>query len=159
MDFSAVISSIGTVSTIAGALISERDALKAAAIKSELMEKVLTAQTQLMQLIAHTANQEGTIAELKRQVQELVDAKLERDRYELTKITPESTFMAFGLKSREELKERINERHHFLCQPCFSAEKKAVLHVGVYDAVCPLCKTVGHIAPKPKRVIRGGTFG
>ena len=48
MDFSAVISSIGTVSTIAGALISERDALKAAAIKSELMEKVLTAQGALM---------------------------------------------------------------------------------------------------------------
>lgn len=159
MDFSAVISSIGTVSTIAGALISERDALKAAAIKSELMEKVLTAQTQLMQLVAHTANQEGTIAELKRQVQELVDAKLERDRYELTKITPEATFMAFGLKSREELKERIDEPHHFLCQPCFSAEKKAVLHIGAYEAVCPLCKTVGSIARKPKRVIRSSTFG
>lgn len=155
MDLSAAISSLAAIHNVANALITERDGIKAMTIKSELMEKVLTAQTQLMQVIAHASNQEASITELNRQLQQLMDAKLERDRYRLERLGPQATVIAYRLKPREELKERVDEPDHFVCQPCLDSDRRSVLHVGPYECFCPACKTRGFIASKR---MRHGTF-
>ncbi|MFZ5520440.1 MAG: hypothetical protein ACOZD0_04470 [Pseudomonadota bacterium] len=126
MDISTIITTLGFVRTAAGALINERDAQKAASLKVELTEKILDAQVQLAQVLGAVIEKDAVIQRLAERNRELEAAQREKERYSLAAVGLGA--FAYALRPAAELTERANEPPHFVCQVCFDAGRKSVLH-------------------------------
>ncbi|XXQ55635.1 hypothetical protein ACA040_004353 [Xenophilus aerolatus] len=139
VEISQLMSSLGTVGAIARALIDERDRQKAATLQADLTKQVLDTQMQLSQVLAATIDKDAALHALGQRVRELEAAQAEKARYRLAKIGAVGSVFAYELRPQAELVERPDEPHHFLCQTCFDAGKKSVLHVVGGVARCGLC--------------------
>lgn len=123
-EASAALSSLTAIKQLAGLLVDERDRQKAAAIQIDLTNQC-------------------------EQLRVLEAKQSEQDRYRLAEVGTVGKFFAYALRPPSELAERADEVPHFLCQPCFSSDKKGVLRfLGLY-ATCPICKTSTQIKPAP----------
>ncbi|MEN9375982.1 MAG: hypothetical protein RL710_1139 [Pseudomonadota bacterium] len=149
MDISLLLSSISGSIELGGLLVNERDRQKAAAIQSDLTEKLIQAQTQVSHVLAAIIEKDGLIQTLTQRNRELEASQSDRARYQLAKLGTVGDFFAYQLRAPGELGDRRDEPTHFLCQPCFDAGKKSVLLVGKYTALCSLCKTSFNVAIRP----------
>lgn len=120
MDISAIISSLTYAQTLAGLLINERDSQKAAAIKIELTEKILGAQTQLAQVFASVIEKDTLIQTLTERNRNLEAAQREKERYRLD-VVGSTGVLAYRLRPVSELVERADEPPHLVCQACFDS--------------------------------------
>jgi hypothetical protein len=139
-ELAAAASSLGTIKDLASALINERDGHKSTAIKIDFTEKLIHLQHQFLEVHSAVISKDALIHSLTQRVRELEGEKSEKGRYMLTKLGSDGDFFAYKLRSPGELVERQDEAPHFVCQPCFDRGEKSVLHVGEYNAFCPLCK-------------------
>lgn len=127
---SAILQNLAVAQTMAGLLINERDAQKAAAIKVELTEKILGAQAQLAQVLATVIDKDATIHRLTERNRDLEAAQREKERYGLQKVGSTGV-LAYALRPSAELLERKDEPPHFVCQICFDSGKKSVLQPNI----------------------------
>jgi Asp-tRNA(Asn)/Glu-tRNA(Gln) amidotransferase C subunit len=146
MDLSTSLAVGRSCLELVGLLSNERDRQKAAAIQIDLTNKILALQSQLLEVFSTVVEKDALVSTLSNRVRELESHESEKARYELAKLGSLGEFLAYRLRSSAELSERTTEPQHFLCQPCFDAGKKSVLHVGQYGATCPLCKVTGTLA-------------
>jgi hypothetical protein len=155
MDVSTGLASFAALSDLVGLLVNERDRQKAAAIQIEFTNKLLEAQTHLTQLQGTVIEQQRLVATLEQRVRDMAARETEKARYVLAKVGTEREFFAYALRPAAELEERCDEVAHFLCQPCFDADKKVVL-IGNGDGYweCPVCKT--HAMTGPAAAQGGG---
>ena len=134
---------------LVGLLSNERDRQKAASIQIDLTNKILALQAQLLEVLGTVVEKDALLGTLKDRLRELESHQSEKARYELAKLGSLGEFLAYRLRPATDLRERTGEPEHYLCQPCFDAGKKSVLHVGKYTAICPLCKINGHLNSRP----------
>lgn len=110
--------SLNAAKTIAGGLIELRDANKLAAVQSDLTHRILQAQAQLGEVLAAIIEKDARVAGLQERVRELERKQLERDRYELCKLSADGDSFAYRLKAPSEPNQVQGEIAHFACQPC-----------------------------------------
>lgn len=145
MDVPTLLSGIGggitVLKDLGMALLDERDRQKAAAIHIDFTNKLIGLQSELMQALSAVIDQQRLIPVLEQRIRDLETESAEKSRYELAKLGTEGDFFVYRLRSASEANEGIGEVAHFLCQPCFDADKKVVL-VGNGDGYwhCPVCK-------------------
>ena len=146
------------IKEVGGFTINERDRLKLAAIQIDLTDKIMQAQAELIKVHDAIASKSILLRAAQERISEMEGKLHERGRYELAKLGTVGNFFAYKLLAPSELTERTNEPEHYLCQPCFDAEKKSVLHVGKFSCVCHLCKGTANIAALPVRNNRIASF-
>ena len=142
MDASALITSFGAVFELARLGIDERDRQKAAAIKADLTDKIIHAQSQLSQVMAAIIEKDLALHALTERVRELEAEQSEKLRYQLREVGVGGHAFAYQLRPAAELTERQDEPVHFLCQACLDVRKqKAVLQTvrRPYSLICPTC--------------------
>ena len=144
MDITVALANLGAASTMVKGLVDLRDRQKLAAVQADLTERLLEAQTHLVQLLGMLAEKTAVAAELQERVRVLERNQLERGRYELAEIAV-GRDLAYRLKAPGALMERADEPPHFLCQPCLDIRgHKAVLRMSVVwgtdTYTCPACK-------------------
>lgn len=142
MDTSALISSIGGVFELARLAVDERDRQKASAIKADLTDKVIQAQSQLSQVMAAIIEKDATIHALSERVRNLEAEQSEKLRYQLREVGPGGHALAYQLRPAAELSERQDEPTHFLCQACLDVRKQKSMLQTVrrpHSLVCPSC--------------------
>lgn len=147
MDASLLVSSVSSALELGRLLVNERDRQKAAAIQTDLTDKLIQAQAQVSQVLGAIIEKDGLIQSLVERVRELEAKQTERARYQLAKLGTVGDFFAYRLRPATELVERSDEPAHFLCQPCFDAGKKSVLRLAGSTAHCSLCKSTVHTTP------------
>ncbi len=156
MDASLLVSSINGAVELGKLWLNERDRHKAAAIQSDLTDKLLQAQAQVSQVLSAIIEKDGLVQTLAERVRELEAQQSERARYQLAKLGTVGDVFAYQLRPAAELVERSDEPSHFLCQPCFDGGKKSVLRIQGTIAYCSLCNVSIHIKPikpTPKRQV------
>ena len=158
-EIGAFISILSVAGTMARGLVEERDRQKAAAIQIELSEKILQAQAKFSEILGTVIEKDGTIQSLRERIRELETNEAEKARYRLAKVGSLGHLLAYALRPASELAERADEPEHFVCQPCFDAGKKGVLHIGPYAAHCPLCNVNVSIEPRPRQSIQRRSAG
>ena len=148
MDVSTGIASLRGLVEISGLLVNERDRQKAAAIQIEFTNKVIEAQTHLLELLGTVIDQQRQIGALEQRCSDMAAAQAEKQRYVLAKVGTEREFFAYRLRASAELVERADEVEHFACQPCLEGGKKVVLS-GNGDGYweCPVCKHGAQAGP------------
>ena len=124
MDVSTLVASISAAAELAKLLVNERDRQKAAAIESQLTDKITQAQIQLSQVLGAVIEKDGRIQVLTERVRELEAEQSEKQRYRLAKLGAVGDFFAYELRPAAELVERSDEPPHFICQPCFDIRKQ-----------------------------------
>jgi len=144
MDIAVALANLGAAHTIVKGLIDLRDRQKLAAVQADLTERLLEAQTHLVELVGMLAEKTALAAELQERVRHLERHQLEHGRYELSEIAP-GRDLAYRLKPPGALTERTDEPPHFLCQPCLDIPgHKAILRLtvvwGTDTFTCPACK-------------------
>lgn len=140
-EISAAITAFSTLKDLAIGLVGERDRQKAAAIEVEFTNKLIEAQTHVMQLLGTVIEQQGRISALEQRLRDIEAAQAEKERYVLAKLGTGREFFAYRLRPGAELKNGVSEVEHFVCQPCFDAGKKVVLDgngAGYWG--CSVCK-------------------
>lgn len=157
MDVSTGIASLRGLVEIGGLLVNERDRQKAAAIQIDFTNKVIEAQTHLLELLGTVISQQGQIGALEKRCRDMEAAQAEKERYVLAKLGTEREFFAYRLRPSAELVERAGEVEHFVCQPCFEAGKKVVLS-GNGDGYweCPVCKNGAQVSTTETVLYRRG---
>ncbi|TQI78718.1 hypothetical protein FHU10_1241 [Serratia fonticola] len=149
MDFGALISSVTSIGQIGKALVDERDRQKLAALQIDLSNKIIEAQTQILQLLGTVVEQQRLIPVLEKRIRELEASDAEKARYQLTKLGSLREFFAYSLRPDAEPLEGTGEVSHFLCQPCFDAGKKVILTgngEGYWN--CPVCRHGAQVEPE-----------
>lgn len=136
--------------------LNERDREKLATIQIDLSHKIIQAQSQILEMQSAVTNERAVTNALKERIAELESKQREKARYQLAKMGVVGEFFAYKLRPASELTERADEPNHFLCQPCFDADKKSVLFVSEYTAVCNICHTVGSLR---ERAVAQGNRG
>ena len=155
VEISQLLSSIGAIKEIGTLLINERDSHKFAAIQIDLSNKVIEAQTKVSEVLATIITKDGLIKSLTERNSDLEREKLERARYELTKMSVSGDFFAYRLRAAGELSERKNDPFHVICQPCLDVRKqKSILIFTEYNAQCVSCSS--NIAIKKRPPMRIG---
>lgn len=149
MDLPAYFALGRSLIEISGLLVNERDRHKLATIQLDFTEKVLQLQAKLSEVSSAIIDKDGRISHLSERVRVLESRQSEEARYQLAKLGTVGDFFAYKLRPHAELVDRVDEPEHFICQPCFDAGKKSVLHVGKYTAHCTLCKTSVSVASHP----------
>ena len=134
---------------VGGFAINERDRQKLAAVQIDLTDKIMQAQAEIIKIQDTIAHKSILLRAAQERISEMEGKQRERSRYELAKLGTVGDFFAYKLRAPGELTERANEPEHFLCQPCFDADKKSVLQIGKYTAHCTLCKTSVSVASQP----------
>ena len=160
MDASLLISSVSSAVELGKLLVNERDRQKAAAIQTDLTDKLIQAQAQVSQVLGAIIEKDGRIQALVERVRELEAQQSERARYQLAKLGTLGDVFAYELRPAAELVERRDEPPHFLCQPCLDGGKKSVLRLQGNIAYCSLCKVGLHTAASSKttaRAVRSST--
>ena len=134
---------------IGGFALNERDRQKFAAIQMDLTEKIIQAQADVLEVQSTIATERALVRSLQDRLAELEREERERSRYQLAKLGTVGDFFAYRLRPASELTERADEPEHFVCQPCFDAGKKSVLHIGKYAALCSVCSKSTAILAQP----------
>lgn len=148
MDINALISSLSSISNIGKALIDERDRQKLASLQIELTNKIIEAQSQLSQVLGTVIEQQRLIPILEQKIRQLEAGEAEKARYQLIKLGTSREFFVYALRSDPESLKSNDEPQHYLCQPCFDAGKKAVLHGnGEGYWKCPICDKGAQVTP------------
>lgn len=148
MDVSTLVASISGAAELAKLLVNERDRQKAAAIESQLTDKITQAQIQLSQVLGAVIEKDGLIQVLTERVRELETEQSEKSRYRLAKLGAIGDFFAYELRPAAELVERSDEPAHFICQPCFDIRKqKSVLRIQGTNCTCGSCNAKVQIKP------------
>ena len=147
-EIAALHTSAVTLVELGKGLVNERDRQKAAAIQIEFTNKLIELQTHVQQLLGTVIDKQGLISSLEQRVRDLEASQAEKERYVLAKLGTEREFYAYRLRPSAELLQRADEVEHFVCQPCFEADKKVVLsgNGGGYWE-CPVCKHGAQAGP------------
>lgn len=158
MDIATTAQHLGQTIQLVGLLLSERDRQKVAAIKTELTEKILSAQAELSNILSSVIAKDVLIQSLTQENSDLKAAQRERERYRLAMLSPASGLFAYRLRPQSELVERSDEPPHFLCQPCFDSGRKTVLRLELdayrgHGLVC--CIDSAHSFSVPENVAKG----
>lgn len=146
-EISSLVSSLAHAKNLGSALLDERDRQKAAAIQIDLTNQIVQAQGQLSQVLGAIIEKDGAIQTLTQRVRELEAQQAEKARYRLAKVGTLGNFFAYELRPAAELVERSDEPPHFVCQPCFDAGKKSVLHQRDTIIKCYVCDNAAIINP------------
>ena len=157
MDVTTLVSSLAAAADLSRLVINERDRQKLAGLQIELSEKILTAQTQLSQLLGTVIDQQRLIPALEKRIRDLEHAAAEKERYELAKVGSVGPFFAYRQRETADDGDGAREVDHFLCQPCFDSGKKAVLTgngSGYWG--CPVCKHGASTEPLDNTVMSIG---
>lgn len=162
-ELASAIPILGSTLSLAKALIEERDAQKAAAIKVDLTKRIGESQALLLDALSTALEQTTTINDLRNRVQEMEVERQEKNRYVLAKLGSLGQFFAYKLRPAAELDERAAEPEHFVCQPCLDIRgDKSVLRLTATHAICNACQITVPIEPSPpappnpRRTIDGG---
>lgn len=157
MDVSTGLAIFQTAFQLAGLLVNERDSQKAAAIKIDLTQKIMDAQTQFVQMQSTVIEQQRTIAVLEESLRKLQSQATENERYVLAKLGASGQFFAYRLRPSSELDQPSSEVEHFVCQPCLEGGRKAVLnHNGDGYWWCPVCRHGAQVDGRSADVVFSG---
>lgn len=138
---------------VAGFTLNERDRQKFATLQIDLTDKIIQAQSNILQVQDAITSKGVLLRALQERISDMESDKRERGRYQLAKLGTVGDFFAYKLRPASELPERADEPEHFLCQTCFDAGKKSVLRVSKYTALCLLCKASVQTDFQPARQI------
>jgi hypothetical protein len=146
-SFSALASSLNSVTQIAQSMIGLRDAAAFQAKLIELQREILSAQSAALSANAHEGALLQRIGELEKEVTALKAWDAEKQRYQLADVGLGS--LAYILKPDAQ----GAEPSHCICANCCNRQKKSVLQpdaeLGHHLLRCPECKDRLRVKEKP----------
>lgn len=151
MDLSAltaISSSISAAKEIGTALLDIRDANKMATTVTELNQKIIEAQSALINLQPQFFSLFNELVDANKQLELLRSSLDERNKYKLFELSP--GVFCYQLKISSDLTIKDQDPVHYVCQPCLDNDGiKAVLvrgFKGMGEIVhkCPKCEFSYH---------------
>ncbi|MDR2209379.1 MAG: DUF148 domain-containing protein [Azoarcus sp.] len=130
------------------AFISARDSEKAAKLEREFSEKLASALNNLLQVQQAALVTNQVLAEQHEEIRALKAQMIDKSRYVLRKLGTQGEYFAYCFVPPTETVYGTGDDPHFVCQPCFDAGTKSVLH-GLGSGIwrCSVCKTSMHTEP------------
>jgi hypothetical protein len=132
MDFASLAtaaSSFGATIGVAKAALEVRDFNATGAAISEMTQKLLDLQGQLLSVNAAFFQLQQERVALAEQVRELKEERAERERYTLFEISPGAFVYRFNVSpvGAGATQPGVAQPAHYLCQRCFDEDRKVVL--------------------------------
>ncbi|MGE8279061.1 MAG: hypothetical protein ACN6O2_01380 [Stenotrophomonas sp.] len=158
-SLSTAVSSLGATLGVAKAALEIRDFNASAAAISEISQKVIDLQGQLLAAQSALFHLHQEKVALAQEVRELKEERADRESYSLFEISPSVFVQRFNGRPKAAGTEgpSSDEPPHYLCQPCWSTNRKVVLQkvgdVGHITLDCPVCKgafRTGEFVPYPE---------